>query len=129
MRAVWAGSAGKAVFREWADDEHARISATMGGDLEASEKDSYMKFAHGKPGVSVNVHGECGRKGNRRIQLDDLLSISEDGRLPFTVSGDAVYVPMIWDELTRRLHLNWFLRMSEEQIMESELVVKWLLAA
>ena len=62
---------------------------------------------------------EFSRKPNgRRIELEDLLS---KGKMP--VCSKAVYVPVYWYELKRRSNFAWFLRLSEEQIMSSELVV------
>uniref|UniRef100_A0A6C0IHN8 Uncharacterized protein n=1 Tax=viral metagenome TaxID=1070528 RepID=A0A6C0IHN8_9ZZZZ len=62
---------------------------------------------------------EFSRKPNgHRIELEDLLS---KGKMP--VCSKAVYVPVYWHELKRRSNFAWFLRLSEEQIMSSELVV------
>jgi hypothetical protein len=62
---------------------------------------------------------EFSRKPNgRRIELEDLLS---KGKMP--ICSKAVYVPVYWYELKRRSNFAWFLRLSEEQIMSSELVV------
>ncbi len=128
MRAVWAGRAGHPVFTAWAADEHARICGTIGGHLEAGERWSYIKFAKGADDVIVNVGGECGRApSQKRIELDDLLGTSDDGRLPFDVRSDAVFVPMPWKEMLLRRSLEWFLVLTEEEIMESPMVVRWLL--
>jgi hypothetical protein len=70
---------------------------------------------------------ELSRKENgKRIQLEDLLA-SVDGRLPFNVISYQVYVPFMWKELRDREMFGWFLRMSEMQIMESDLAIKYLL--
>ena len=62
---------------------------------------------------------EFSRKSDgRRIELEDLLS---KGKMP--ISSSAVYVPVYWHELKRRSNFAWFLRLSEEQIISSELVV------
>jgi hypothetical protein len=36
----------------------------------------------------------------------------------------AVYVPLPWPELENRRAFGWFLRMSEGQIAESDLVIR-----
>jgi hypothetical protein len=78
--------------------------------------------------VVVNIEGECGRKGYRRIQLDTLLeTVGDNGEMPFEITDKMIYVPIPWKELCRRRSLMWFLRMSEEQIEESELVIAALL--
>jgi hypothetical protein len=65
---------------------------------------------------------EFSRKPNgRRIELEDLLA---QGQMP--ISNKAVYVPVYWYELKRRSNFAWFLRLSEDQIISSELVVSKL---
>jgi hypothetical protein len=65
---------------------------------------------------------EFSRKPNgRRIELEDLLS---KGQMP--ISSSAVYVPVYWYELKRRSNFAWFLRLSEEQILSSDLVISKL---
>ena len=65
---------------------------------------------------------EYSRKPNgRRIELEDLLS---KGQMP--ISSSAVYVPVYWHELKRRSNFAWFLRLSEEQILSSDLVISKL---
>ena len=121
MRAIWAGKAGNPVFNAWA--ANAAGSAT-------DEKTSYLMYAEGADDVIVNVEGECGRgPAQKRIEIDELLGTSDDGRLPFAVSSGAVFVPMPWKELILRRSLEWFLTMTEKDIMESDLVVRWLLEA
>jgi hypothetical protein len=128
LRAIWSPSAGHPVFVEWAADEYERVCGRKAGHLGSSEKWGYLAHTEGRGDVVVNVRAECGRgAGGKRIELDTLLETSEDGSLLFSVPADAVYVPVPWRELCGRSSLAWFLRMSEEQIMESDLVVKWLL--
>lgn len=65
---------------------------------------------------------EFSRKPNgQRIELEDLLA---QGQMP--ICSKAVYVPVYWYELKRRSNFAWFLRLSEDQIMSSELVVSKL---
>ena len=39
----------------------------------------------------------------------------------------AIYVPIPWTELRDREYFGWFLRMSEKQILSSDLVITYLL--
>lgn len=65
---------------------------------------------------------EFARKQNgRRIQLEDLLI---NDVIP--VPNKAVYVPIDDIELEERRNFGWFLRMSEEQILESTLFISEL---
>ena len=47
--------------------------------------------------------------------------------MPFSVPAGVIYVPMPWPELRDRRAFGWFLRLSETQIMESDLVIRDLL--
>jgi len=57
----------------------------------------------------------------RRIQLEDLLS---SNNIP--VPNNSVYVPLDSKELEERRNFGWFLRMSEEQILSSDLLISRL---
>lgn len=57
-------------------------------------------------------------QAGRRIQLEDLLSSNS-----MPVPNTAVYVPIDSKELEERRNFGWFLRMSEEQIMSSDLFI------
>ena len=86
-----------------------------------------------KRGESVEVRpmAELTRKGaaGRRIQCEDLLASGNAADIPFELTGEAVYVPIPWPELKERRAFGWFLRMSEDQIMGSDLAVSHLFRA
>ena len=46
--------------------------------------------------------------------------------MPFKLTEEAVYVPIPWPELQERRAFGWFLRMREDQIMDSDLTVSHL---
>jgi hypothetical protein len=60
-------------------------------------------------------------QAGRRIQLEDLLSSNS-----MPVPNTAIYVPIDSKELDERRTFGWFLRMSEEQIMSSDLFISTL---
>jgi len=65
---------------------------------------------------------EFARKSSgRRIQLEDLL-----GNENIPVSSDACYIPLDYEELQNRRNFGWFLRQSEDQILESNLYISKL---
>jgi hypothetical protein len=84
--------------------------------------------AAGAP-IEVRPTAELTRKGaaGRRIQLEDLLAAGQEGVLPFAITTDAVYMPIPWPEMKERRAFGWFLRMSEEQILESDLAISHVL--
>ena len=68
---------------------------------------------------------EFARKENgRRIQLEDLLGTSI-----IPVNPKACFIPLPNKELEERRNFEWFLRMSEEQILNSELYISKLFKA
>jgi hypothetical protein len=72
---------------------------------------------------------EISRKGanRRRIELEDLIGATGSAHATFNIPKDAVYLPIPLAELLEREKFGWFLRMSEDQILESDLVISHLL--
>jgi len=65
---------------------------------------------------------EFARKADgRRIQLEDLLSTNI-----IPLNPTSLYAPVDWTELQERRNFGWFLRMSEDQILESDLLISKL---
>ena len=72
--------------------------------------------------IDYNPNVEFSRtQAGRRIQLEDLLSSND-----IHVSKDSLYVPIDSKELEERRNFGWFLRMSEEQILSSDLLISRL---
>jgi hypothetical protein len=65
---------------------------------------------------------EASRKGaaGRRLELEDLLAA---GGFKLALSPEVKYVPIPYPEILERSAFGWFLRMSEEQIMDGTLVI------
>jgi hypothetical protein len=80
-----------------------------------------------KTDIIVMPNAELTRKaGGRKIELEDLLAAGTEGVLPFQIHPDTLYVPFPWPELLERRIFGWFLRLSEDQIKESDLTVTYL---
>jgi hypothetical protein len=104
-----------------------RLNTSGGGDTaRGAEKWEFLALAARFPDIEVQPLAEVGRKGaaGRRIQIEDVLAAGQEGVLPFEISAMAVYVPLPWPELRDRRAFGWFLRMSEDQIAESDLVIR-----
>ena len=76
-------------------------------------------FQHGL-GVAVLVFGQAGEI----VFVPQ--AAGQEGVLPFDVPACAAYVPVAYPEITERRAFGWFLRMSEEQILESDLAISTL---
>jgi hypothetical protein len=110
---------------------YARIAQKRGGDqIRRDANWDFVRFSteYVQTGIIVDPAAEGMRKKDgKRIQLEDLLASGTDGNLPFDLCDYTVYVPFPWTELRDREIFGWFLRMSESQIMNSDLAVKYLL--
>jgi len=128
FRAVWSPKSGHPVFEDMAVAAFERLEAAGGGaQIRNDAKWDFLQFAAAHS--EMRAGAELGRKGRdgKRIQLEDFLAAGGEGVLPFAVPAETVYIPFPMDEALRRSAFSWFVRMSEEQIMESDLAVSRLL--
>lgn len=116
------------LFLEWEQLCRFRLDNIKGGqEIRGDAKWDWVALTSKYPGVEVDAAAECGRKkGGRRIELEDLLATGTEGDLPFPVLPCAVYVPISWPELRDREIFGWFLRMSEDQVLASDLAITYL---
>ena len=131
LRAIWSPIPNHPMFKEWAAVAYTRIAQKRGGDqIRGDPKWDFVRFTteYVHTGIVVDPHAEGMRKKNgKRLQLEDLLASGTDGDLPFDVHEYTVYIPFPWPELRDRKLFGWFLRMSESQIMDSDLAITYLL--
>ena len=134
LRVAWSPVPAHPVWLSWEQRARARLEARGGGSEfrrdEMTDAVIAMReaIALGIP-IEVRPGSELTRKGaaGRRIQLEDLLAAGQEGVLPFTITADAIYIPIPWPEMKERRAFGWFLRMSEEQILESDLAISHVL--
>jgi len=129
MRAIWACKPDHPTFVGMEAAAFKRIEAAAGGgQIRNDAKWDFMEHAAGNPDTLVRADAELGRKGRngKRIELDDLLAAGGEGVLPFALPAQTIYTPIPLDEVERRRSLEWFAKMSEEQILGSDLAVSRL---
>ena len=131
FRCIWSPKPEMGVFVDWEQICRARLDHPAGGqEIRRDENWDYIALAtkyHADIGA-VNVGAEGARKeGGRRLEIEDLLASGNNDNLSFSLSNSVIYVPIPWRELQLRKTFGWFLRMSETQIMESDLTVRHLL--
>lgn len=126
LNCIWVPRAGHPMFVEWEQICRKRLDEARGGQqIRRDANWDWVTLSNKYEGIEIDVHGELSRKrGGRRIELEDLLAAGQEGRLPFAVPAHAIYVPVFWPELRDREMFGWFLRMSEEQILGSDLVIR-----
>jgi hypothetical protein len=130
MRAVWSPVKHHPMFDQWEAVCYERIQNKRGGQqIRNDESWDFVRFSAEYGGIMIDPHAELGRKEDgKRLQLEDLLASGIDGVVPFMVYPHSIYVPISWTELRDREMFGWFLRMSEAQIMESDLAMRYLLS-
>jgi hypothetical protein len=131
LRVAWSPVHSHPFWANWEDKARKRLEKRSGGSEFRHDEKSDMAALMNMYGSAVEVRPtvELTRKGasGRRIQVEDLLAAGTEGDIPFEIPCTAVYMPIPWPEITERRAFGWFLRMSEEQILESDLVVSWIL--
>lgn len=128
QHAMWSPGPHHPFFSKWHTMLYERIERQATGKEIRNDKNWDALFAAtGKQDVIIMPHAELTRKKNgRKIELEDLLASGTEGNLPFDIHPESVYIPFPWPELLERRMFGWFLRMSEEQILESDLAVTHL---
>jgi len=131
QHALWSPSPEHPFFSQWKGMLEERIERQPGGKEIRNDKNWDILFAGtGKQDVVVMANAELTRKkGGRKIELEDLLAAGTGGELPFDVHPETLYVPFPWPEILQRRLYGWFLRLSEEQVMESDLAATHLFRA
>ena len=127
FQVAWSPKPEEPLWVAWEALSRKRLNTSGGGDTARSaDKWEYLAIADRFPDIEVRPLAEVGRKGaaGRRIQIEDFLAAGQEGVLPFEIGAMAVYVPQPWPELRDRRAFGWFLRMSEDQIAESDLVIR-----
>ncbi len=131
--ALWVPRAKHPMLVEWEQVCFQRVDEKRGGEqIRRDWNWDYSRFASEYASLGVEVDPHCGltrKKNGKRIQLEDLLAAGTEGQLPFDVQPHTVYVPLPWRELQDREVFGWVLRMSEQQVMESDIVLRYLLEA
>jgi hypothetical protein len=133
LRVAWSPIPEHPVWVTWEQKVRERLEKRAGGaefrrDEMSDAADAILQAeARGEP-VDLRPMAELTRKGaaGRRIQIEDLLAAGQEGELPFAIKKETVYVPIPWPEIQERRAFGWFLRLSEEQILDSDLAISWL---
>jgi hypothetical protein len=126
LRCVWSPKPEHPLFVKWEERTRSRLDRRgTGTQFRGDEKwDSRELAGEFRDAIQYVPFAELSRKSNgKRIELEDLMSAGQQGVLPFSVTQQSVFVPIPWPELKERRVYGWFLRMSEDQILDSDLVI------
>lgn len=130
LNVIWSPVPEHPIWVMWERAARERLERRSGGSEFRHDEKSDMAdaFRNYSRDIEVVPEAELSRKGaaRKRIELEDLMAAGTEGNLPFTVKKDSVFVPIPYPEILERTAFEWFLRMSEEQITESDLVISYL---
>jgi hypothetical protein len=129
FRALWSPEPENPLFVEWETRCRERLDGQLGGRQFRGDAKSDWRDLAAKYDTVLNAGAELGRdpQTGKKLELEDILAVGTEGNLPFDLPEKAVYVVVPAADLRGRRAFGWFLRMSEEQIMESDLVIRYLL--
>ena len=127
---AWSPKPAHPVWVEWERTVKERLNFRTGGsEFRHDERRDFAETLRKFPNdVQVVRLPEISRKGStrKRIQLEDLLETSGGAEAAFEIPQKGLYLPIPLGELQKRESFGWFLRMSEDQILDSDLVVSHL---
>jgi hypothetical protein len=127
---IWSPKPEHPVWVEWEKTVAERINFRTGGsEFRHDERRDFAETLRKFPGdIQVLRLPEISRKDapRKRIQLEDLLETSGGIDAAFDIPDKGLYLPISLAELLQRESFGWFLKMSEDQILDSDLVISHL---
>jgi hypothetical protein len=128
QHAMWSPHPAHPFFQNWHNILATRIDEQhTGKEIRYDKNWDALLVGTGRQDIIMMPNAELTRKKTgRKIELEDLLAAGTEGVLPFDIPAETIYVPFPWPEVLERRMFGWFLRMSEEQVMSSDLSVRWL---
>lgn len=129
FRALWSPRPAEPMMVEWEARCRNRLTNQLGGrQFRGDAKSDWIEMSPHHP-VVVRVSAELHRNATtgKKLELEDILAAGTEGCLPFPVPATAVYVVVPAVDLRERRAFGWFLRMSEEQILSSDIAIRYLL--
>lgn len=130
FRALWVPVASHPLMVEWEQLIKNRLENQLGGlQVRGDAKSDWMNMFHGNPDVIMNKKAELSRnsKNQKKLQLEDIFGTWMNGAIPFEIPSDAVYMVVPYKDLLDRRQFGWILKSSEQEILDSELVISSIL--
>jgi len=127
---IWSPKPEHPIWVEWEATVKERLNFRTGGS--EFRHDERRDFAEALKKFSDKIQvirlPEISRKAapRKRIQIEDLLETSGSATSSFDIMSEGIYLPIPLAEILQRESFGWFLRMSEDQILESDLVISHL---
>ena len=129
---LWVPTAGNPIFIEWEKRIRRRLEEQTGGfQIRGDSASDWQELSGEVRGQTLEVRPleELSRsKRGKKLELEDIFATGTEGRLPFEVPLTAKYMVIPYHDLLERSAWGWVLRMSEEQILSSDLALSHILA-
>lgn len=130
FRALWSPLPNHPILVEWEHRIRNRLENQLGGrQVRGDSKSDWAEFVANGAACEHRIKEELGRdaRTNKSLDLENILASGTGGRLPFKIPDTAVYIPIPYNDLLNRRNFGWILRSSEQQIMESDLAIRYIL--
>lgn len=132
---LWVPSPANPMFIEWELRIRRRLEEQTGGfqlrgdsasDFQELTKESCAKgqILEARPLEEFARN----KRTNKKLELEDIFASGTEGRLPFEIPSEAKYMVIPYHDLLERSAWGWVLRMSEGQILSSDLALSHILS-
>jgi hypothetical protein len=131
FRALWSPVKGHPMMLEWEARIRDRLDNQIGGrQIRGDAKSDWAELCP-RFRAKAFVKQEFGRdpRTSKTLDLELIFASGTQGRLPFKIPPSEIYMPIPYNDLLNRRHFGWILRSSEEQIMESDLAIRYIIEA
>ena len=132
---LWVPAPGNPIFVAWEARIRNRLETQTGGFQIRGDSASDWKELLNEPcaeGVNVEIRPteelSRNRRTNKKLELEDIFASGTEGRLPFQIPAECTYLVVPYQDLLERSSWAWVLRMSESQILSSDLAISHILS-
>jgi hypothetical protein len=129
---IWVPTAGNPIFVEWEKRVRRRLEEQTGGfQIRGDSASDWEELTEGTDQTlefrPMEELSRC-KRTNKKLELEDIFATGTEGRLPFDVPSYATYMVIPYQDLLERSAWGWVLRMSEAQILSSDLALSHILS-
>jgi hypothetical protein len=132
---LWVPSAGNPMFIEWEKRIRERLETQTGGfQIRGDSASDWKELVGHACAVGQTLEARPleelarSKRTNKKLELEDIFASGTEGRLPFEITQEAKYLVVPYNDLLERSSWAWVLRMSEKQIMSSDLAISHILS-
>jgi hypothetical protein len=130
FKALWSPRPNHPMMVMWEAKCRDRLENQLAGrQIRGDAKSDWFELQGIAGPCEKRVREELGRdvRTGKKLELEDLLAAGTGGRLPFRIPEETVYIPIPYTDLLDRRMFGWILRSSEEQILQSDIAIRYLL--